>query len=140
MARGVDGEFDPNKTPFVRQFYKEGKVDQWSYGVIYDTLERSGRYDIGKEEEQRFFRAVETGVDEEIFDQDKANGFVQNYLKAQSEIDAGITEDESIEKISKMNAKERDMLIETYGSQTQRKIRSGVRKAGGGRSLDEILR
>ena len=45
------GEYDPNKTPFVRQFYRNEKPSQWSYGMIYDTLERVGKYKISDLEE-----------------------------------------------------------------------------------------
>ena len=67
-ARGVNGEFDIDKTPFVRQFVREGKPASFSYGIIYDTLERAFKKDISKMEEDRFYRAIEIGVKEKVFD------------------------------------------------------------------------
>jgi hypothetical protein len=135
-AYGAEGKFDPNKTPFVRQFFRNNKPDSWAYGTIYDTLERAYKKDLTDLEKDRFYRAVDTGVSEEIFDQKKADGYVQDFLKAQYKIVGSVTgagADATIEQIKSIPPEDRERLLNTYGETTQKRLRRELRKASGSR-------
>jgi len=121
-ARGVNGEFEPNKTPFVRQVFRENTSAQFSYGVIYDTLENAYKKDLSKMEIDRFYRAVDIGLTEEIFDQERANGYIRDFIKARFRVSGSISSDETILQISKLPQEEQDMLVNTYAETTQKTI------------------
>ena len=122
-ARGIKGEFDVNKTPFVRQFIREGKPSSFSYGVIYDTLERAFKKDISSLEEERFYRAVKIGLKEKVFDKDRANGFIQDFIKAKYQITGSVTNPINKAKINKkMPTEDRIKLLSTYSDRTQKEF------------------
>lgn len=127
-ARGIGGEFDPNKTPFVRQFFREGRAQQWSYSVIYDTLEKSYKKDLSDIEKDRFYRAVDTGVEEKIFDQDRADGYIRDFIRALYKISGPVTDDINIESLSKASDEEVEKLVNTYSSATRRKVKIKIKK------------
>jgi len=120
-ARGLNGEFDPNKTPFVRQVVRQGKTQTFSYGVIYDTLERAWKKDISDFERDRFFRAVDIGLEEKLFDQKRANEFTRDFLKAIYKIDK-ITSYETAKKIMAMPEEDRIRLLKSYSERTRKMI------------------
>jgi hypothetical protein len=122
-ARGINGEFDVNKTPFVRQFYKETKPQQFSYKIIYDTLDKAYKKDLSQLEIDRFYRAVDIGLEENIFDEDIANGYRRDFIKARFRISGAITDEETITQLSKLPKQEQEMLINTYASSTQENLR-----------------
>lgn len=133
-ARGVNGEFDIDKTPFVRQFVREGKPASFSYGIIYDTLERAFKKDISKMEEDRFYRAIEIGVKEKVFDRERANGFTQDFIKAKYQIEGSITNPINKARIKRMDKEDRNKLLSTYSPQTQKEF--GFKES----TLDRIKR
>lgn len=126
MARGVNGEFDPNKTPFVRKILHEGEPRSFSYGIIYDTLEKAGKKDLSEIEKNRFFNAVDDGLENMVFTQDRADGFTRDLLKAQYNILGNIDSPMSINIIRDMPPVERTMLINSYEEKTQKKIREKI--------------
>lgn len=120
-ARGLKGEFDPNKTPFVRQVYRKGKPSQWSYRIIFDTLEIAAKKDLSQLQKDRFYRAVDTGLEEKVFDEDAASGYVQDFIRAQHGISGRILDNEEI--LGSMPKDDLDRLADTYSEKTQKKIK-----------------
>ncbi len=113
-AQGLNGEFDPNETPFVRQFYREGKPQQFAYGVIYDTLENARKKDVSPLQRERFFEAVDIGLENKLFDKDKANEFTRDFLKAVYQIEGDIESQENRTKINSMSSSDRSKLRRAY--------------------------
>lgn len=145
-ARGLNGEFEPNKTPFVRQVYREGYPQQFAYSVIYETLERSYKKELSDLEKNRFYRAIDIGLEEDVFDQKRADGYTKDFIKAQYKITGTITEDKNIEIISNMPEEDQTRLISTYAEGTQTKIEKEIgkekkpeKKETGRMSLEEIF-
>ncbi len=122
-AKGMKGEFDQNKTPFVRQFYRQGKPQQFSYKVIYDTLEKAFKQDITGMEKDRFYRAVDIGRREKIFDEKRESGFIQDFIRAQAKITGRITDNENIDKLRQLSSEDRKRLINSYSERTRRIVR-----------------
>lgn len=137
-GQGIAGEFDPNQTPFVRQVFTENRVDSWSYGVIYDTLEKASKKDLSKMEEDRFYRAIETGLEEKIFEQDKADDFIKDFIRARYGIVGTITDDEGIAQLKKLPKADQDRLISTYSERTQTTIRNKLGSSRGTRTRPPI--
>jgi hypothetical protein len=119
-ARAANGEFDPNKTPFVRKFFREGKPKQFAYETIYDTLGKAGKSKISDLEKNRFFDAVDLGEENRVFDADrkknkkKADGYRRDFLKAIYNIDGAMDSPEAKRAKSKMTGKDRLMLNRLY--------------------------
>lgn len=126
-ARGINGEFDPNETPFVRQIFREGKPQQFSYGVIYDTLEKAYKKDVSPLEKDRFFYAIDVGLESKVFDKDKAQGLTQDFLKAVYKIEGPITSRGSVKIIKAMPEDDRNELLNSYGRNTRHVIMRGGR-------------
>ena len=120
-ARGIKGEFDPNKTPFVRQIFRKGKPSQWSYRTIFDTLEIAAKKDLSQMQKDRFYRAVDTGLKEEVYPEKTANGYIQDFIKAQEFITGNITD--NIDTLIGMEKEDSDRLIGTYADSTQKRLR-----------------
>ena len=127
VARGLKGEFDPNKTPFVRKIYREGNARQWSNQIIYDTLDRAGKKEISEMEKDRFYRAIDTGLENELIEKKRANKNVQDFVKAIHNIEGAITVRENAVKILKMNKEDRIRLLKTYDDKTVKTIIRGGR-------------
>jgi hypothetical protein len=124
-ARGLKGEFDPNKTPFVRKFFKEGKPKQFAYETIYNTLSRAGKYKVSDLEKNRFFEAVDLGEDNRVFDEnkkknkEKADNYRRDFLKAIYNIDGDMDSIGAKRAKAKMSAKDRIILNRTYKKKNQ---------------------
>lgn len=141
MALGANGEFDKNKTPFVRQFIRDGQLKSWSYGVIYDTLDRAYRKNLSDIEVDRFYRAIETGATENIFDQARADTFIRKFVKAQYRIEGDVDSDTFNEALRAMPKDEQDKFIGTYAEKTQERIRKELAtptKKPSGSALDRL--
>jgi len=126
-AKSLKGEFDINKTPFVRQVIRDNKPEQWSYGTIYDTLERAWKKDLSKLEKDRFYSAVALGLEKKIFDRDKANTFIQDFIKAQYQIVGSIRDNGA--KLNVMDPKDRNLLLESYSERTRPSILKAMRES-----------
>ena len=136
-AEATNGNFDINKTPFVRQVIRDGRTDSWSYNVIYDTLERAWKKDISQTEKDRFLRAVQIGLDEKVFEQDKANGYYRDFFRARHQIQGNITD--NIDKLNQMPVEDKKKLISTYAESTQKTINKRLKEKPSKQPLDEIL-
>lgn len=122
IGRGATGEFNPSKTPFVKKFYRKDEPKGFVYGTISDTLERSLKKDLSELEINRFYRAVDTGLNKEIISQDYADSVVKEFIKARYGVSGSITSEENKTKLQRMNEVDRDRLIETYSESTQKKL------------------
>ena len=120
------GEYDPNKTPFVRQFYRNEKPSQWSYGMIYDTLERVGKYKISDLEEKRFYDAVETGLEFNIYDEDTAQGYIRDFIKAKYKIVGRIGSEETAEKLASLSKEDLEKIFKAYSKRTIKTIKKSI--------------
>lgn len=123
-GRLANGEIDPNNTPFIRQVYREGDAQQWAYSTIYDTLEIAYKKDVSQKKRDSFFRAVEIGVEEGVFDQTRANGYIREFIKATNRITGDLDSEENLQKFRAMDEDERDQLLGTYAESTRNSIKN----------------
>lgn len=129
-ARGANGEFDATKTPFIRQVAGQGKTENWSYGVIKDTLSRVRKYRISDLEKNRFFRANDTALEQGIFDEKFYNKNTIDFLRGHYRIDGKIIDTKDNEHSKKqldiiynqMSSDDRQRLLNAYSERTRRQI------------------
>jgi len=115
----TQGDFDPNKTPFVRQFYRKNKPESWAYGVIYDTLDRAYRKDLSEMEVERFYKAIDearaAGADE-----DRINNNVRDFVRARYKMSGAATSEANINKLDSMTEEDRKRYLNAYSERTRK--------------------
>ncbi len=143
IGRGLIGEFNPSKTPFIKKFYRKDEPKSFVYGTINDTLARAYKKDLETLEINRFYRAVDVGLNKEIISQEYADKVIKDFIKARYKILGTITSEENKNKLQDMKEVDRDRLIETYSEATQKKLDKVLKqndiKQTGKKSLEDIF-
>ena len=82
---------------------------------------------MDKLSKERFFKAVDIGVEEKVIDKKRANRNVQEFLRAIYQIDGAITSKEAVRQINKMDKEDKRRLLDTYSPKTRKTILKGGR-------------
>ena len=122
-ARASRLEFNPNRTPFVRQIYRNGFEERWTYQSLSEPLKMARKKVLPELVRQRFFEANDRALEMELIDIKKHRRNIQDFLKGQYKIDWAVDDFRSIDIImNQMPEADQVRLLKTYDARTIRRI------------------
>lgn len=155
-AKLVKGEeLDPGEVPMARKFVRDVRTSNIIYRDVFDVLDIAAKRPVHEVKRKRFFEALDAGVEQEVFEQSKADNYRREFFKGQYKIPSisGYKKNEIPEEVAEaaregidaMSPEERTQFLGSYSDSTRKKYESvmaedpqtAVQKAFRGMDPDE---
>ena len=115
---GIEFLFNRGKKTFNFSLHKTSFMCIFIYTDNWIDLTRE---EFDEREKERFFNAIDRGLEGKVFDEKRANGYRQDFLKAIYDID-NVSDYTQIRKIRNMTPEDRRIFLKTYSPRTVERI------------------